>query len=93
MKPHPPGNYREAYDLAGEDALRKEFLDYALANGILLVSTCTGMLSTAMTSKEVDHLADVVERAFRTIRPALLTLMEIINLGDPRVSGWTFKSQ
>ena len=74
MKPKPPGNYREAYDLAGEDALRKEFLDYALANGILLVSTCTGMLSTAMTSKEVDHLADVVERAFRTIRPALLTL-------------------
>lgn len=71
MKPNPPGNYREAYDLAGEDALRKDFLDFALDNGILLVSTCTGMLSTAMTSKEVDHLAAVTEGAFRKIRPAL----------------------
>ncbi len=70
MKPNPPSNYREAYDKAGEDALRREFLDYALDNGILLVGTCTGMLSTAMTGKEIGRLADVVEAAFRKIRPA-----------------------
>lgn len=71
MKPNPPGNYRESYDMAGEEALRKDFLDFALANGILLVGTCTGMLSTRMTRKEIDHLADVTEAAFRRIRPAL----------------------
>lgn len=71
MKPNPPNNYREAYDLAGEAALRDAFLDYALANGIFLVSTCTGMLSTVMTAKEIDRLAEVVEGAFRSIRPAL----------------------
>ena len=71
MKPNPPRNYREAYDVANEDILRREFLDYALANGILLVGTCTGMLSTAMTGKEIDRLAEVVEGAFRKIAPAL----------------------
>ncbi|MCH7822282.1 MAG: aspartate aminotransferase family protein [Proteobacteria bacterium] len=71
MKPIPPVNYREAYDLAGEAALRESFLDYALANGIFLVGTCTGMLSTAMTAKEIDRLAEVVEGAFRSIKPAL----------------------
>ena len=48
--------------LAGEAAVREAFLDYALANG---------MLSTAMTAKEIDRLAEVVEGAFRSIRPAL----------------------
>ena len=71
MKPNPTRDYREAYDRTGEAALRKEFLDYALANGILLVGTCTGMLSTAMTGKEIDRLAEVVEGAFRKIAPAL----------------------
>jgi glutamate-1-semialdehyde 2,1-aminomutase len=71
MKPRPPGNYREAYDVAGENALRKGFLDYALDNGIFLVGTCTGFLSTAMTANEIDQLAEVAEGAFRTIRPAL----------------------
>ena len=74
MKPNPPQNYREAYDVAGEDALRNDFLDFTLANGILLVGTCTGMLSTAMTSKEIEHLADVTESAFRKIGPALRSL-------------------
>ncbi len=32
------------------------------------------MLSTAMTAKEIDRLAEVVEGAFRSIRPALHAL-------------------
>ena len=71
MKPNPPRNYREVYDHVGEAALRKEFLDFALDNGILLVGTCTGMLSTPMTQAEIDHLADVAENAFRKIGPAM----------------------
>ena len=74
MKPKPPKNYREAYDVAGEEALRKQFLDYALAKGILLVGTCTGMLSTPMTGKEIDRLAEVTESAFKQIKPGLCAL-------------------
>ena len=68
MKAEPPRNYREAYDSAGEANLRKDFLDFTAANGLLLVGTCTGMLSTAMSRKEIDRLADVVEGAFRKIK-------------------------
>ena len=70
MKAEPPRNYREAYDSAGEANLRKDFLDFTAANGLLLVGTCTGMLSTAMGRKEIDRLADVVEGAFRKIKTA-----------------------
>ena len=71
MKPNPPDNYREAYDVPGEEALRKDFLDFALDNGVFLVGTCTGMLSTAMTDREIGRLAEVTEGAFRKIAPAL----------------------
>ena len=76
MKPKPPCNYREVYDLAGEDALRKDFLDFALSKGIFLVGTCTGMLSTPMTAREIDRLAEVTEGAFKKIKPGLCALGE-----------------
>ena len=75
MKPNPPTNYRENYDRPGEAALRKDFLDFALANGILLVGTCTGMLSTPMTGKEIDQLAEVVAGAFKLIKPKLCAVV------------------
>jgi glutamate-1-semialdehyde 2,1-aminomutase len=71
MKAEPPTNYRECYDRPGENSLRKTFLDYALDKGILLVGTCTGMLSTAMTGKEIGRLADIVEGALKKIAPEL----------------------
>ena len=71
MRPNPPRNYRDVYDRDGEAALRKDLLEYMTQHGLLLVDTCTGMLSTAMTKKEIEKLANVVEAGFRSIAPRL----------------------
>ena len=71
MRPTPPRNYRDVYDRDGEAALRKDLLEYMTQHGLLLVGTCTGMLSTAMTEKEIEKLANVVEAGFRNIAPKL----------------------
>ena len=68
MKETPPSNYREAYVGGKEKTLRQAFLDYMLDHGILLINTCTGMLSTPMTSTEIDVLAQVAVDAFKKIK-------------------------
>jgi glutamate-1-semialdehyde 2,1-aminomutase len=68
MKETPPNNYREAYVGSKEKALRQAFLDYMLDHGILLINTCTGMLSTPMTDTEIDVLAQVAVDAFKKIK-------------------------
>ncbi|HEY4369653.1 MAG TPA: aspartate aminotransferase family protein [Steroidobacteraceae bacterium] len=68
MKETPPANYREAYVSAVEKSMRQAFLDHMLENGILLVNTCTGMLSTAMTDFEIDTLAEVAVKGFKKIK-------------------------
>lgn len=65
MKETPPANYREAYSSAAEKSMRQAFLEHMQENGILLVNTCTGMLSTPMTSVEIDTLAQVAVEGFK----------------------------
>ena len=68
FKATPPMNYREGY-AAPEQAKRvKSLLDYAFDNGIMLINTCSGALSTPMTGGEIDRLADVLLGGFRTIK-------------------------
>lgn len=68
MKATPPANYREAYVSGKEKAVRQAFLDHMVENGILLVNTCTGMLSTPMTNAEIDVLAEVAVAGFKRIK-------------------------
>jgi glutamate-1-semialdehyde 2,1-aminomutase len=68
MKETPPANYRDAYPSAMEKSMRQAFLEHMLENGILLVNTCTGMLSTPMTSIEIDTLAEVAVAGFKRIK-------------------------
>jgi glutamate-1-semialdehyde 2,1-aminomutase len=68
MKQTPPANYRDAYVSAVEKSMRKAFLDHMLECGVLLVDTCTGMLSTAMTDVEIDMLADAALAGFKKIK-------------------------
>lgn len=65
MKETPPANYRDAYVSAVEKKMRQTFLDHMLEGGMLLVNTCTGMLSTAMTDVEIDKLAEVAVAGFK----------------------------
>lgn len=60
MKQTPPENYRDAFANDDEVARLKFFLDFMFANGVMLISTGTGMLSTAMRTSEIDWLTEVV---------------------------------
>jgi glutamate-1-semialdehyde 2,1-aminomutase len=68
MKPEPPTDYRSAYADDDEVAALQEFLDYVTANGILLIGTGTGMLSTAMGQAEIDRLCEVSLAGFRHLK-------------------------
>jgi glutamate-1-semialdehyde 2,1-aminomutase len=67
FKAEPPGNYREAFATPEEDKSRQALLNHLLDNGILLIETCSGMLSTAMTEKEIDALGNAVLGGLRAI--------------------------
>ena len=60
MKPTPPCDYREAYVTRSEARRTKILLDHAIDHGILLINTCSGMLSTPMTHAQIDQLTDVL---------------------------------
>lgn len=68
MKPKPPTDYRSYYPGEEESRRLHVFLDYVSDNGILLIGTGTGMLSTAMGQKEVDKLSEVVLGAFKYMK-------------------------
>ncbi len=68
MKHEPPVNYRAAFATAEENARLKLLLDHLFDNGIMMINTCSGTLSTAMTQKEVDILVDVMLDGFRKIK-------------------------
>lgn len=68
MKATAPLNYRDTYVSPVEGAMQKAFLQHLLANGLLLIETGAGMLSTAMTEKELDKLAEVAVQGFRKAR-------------------------
>ena len=75
LKENPPKTYREAYQPPGEAVLLKELLDYLyLQEKIMMINTCTCMLSTAITAKEIDRLSEAMLNGFRYIKPKLEVL-------------------
>jgi glutamate-1-semialdehyde 2,1-aminomutase len=68
MKPEPPKNYRDSFASADESHKLKILLDHAFDNGVMLINTGSGALSTAMTEAEIDILAQVMLEGFRKIK-------------------------
>ena len=73
IKPEVPGNYRAAFLTTEESGLLNALLDYLFANGIMMINTGTGALSTAMTEKEIDMAVEIFLAGFRNIKPLLTT--------------------
>ena len=71
MKPEIPLNYRAAFALPGESKSTQLLLDHLFDNGIIMINTCSGALSTAMSAKEVDILIEVMLGGFRKIKPSM----------------------
>jgi len=71
MKPEPPINYRAAFETPEQAARLKVLLDHLFDNGIMMINTCSGTLSTVMTEKEIDILVDAMLGGFRKIKDLL----------------------
>jgi glutamate-1-semialdehyde 2,1-aminomutase len=68
FKAQPPTNYREAYVTPEANRLIKALMDHALDEGVMLIGTCSGTLSTPMTQVEIDRLTEVLLSGFRKIK-------------------------
>lgn len=68
MKPEAPQNYRAAFTSPLEKQCIALLLDHLFDDGFILMNTCSGALSTAMTTKHIDMLAESLLCGFRKIR-------------------------
>jgi glutamate-1-semialdehyde 2,1-aminomutase len=68
MTPEPPTTYREAYVDPDKARLTKALLDYSFEHGAMLINTCSGVLSTVMTEREIDALCEILAGGFRALR-------------------------
>lgn len=68
MKPEAPVNYRDAFSTPLQSKMTKVLLDHLFDNGIMMINTCSGTLSTAMTRNEIDHLGDAMLGGMRKVR-------------------------
>jgi len=64
-----PLSYRSSIGSESEKLCLAALLDYLFDNGLLMTETCTGFLSTAMTSVEVDQFAQILLDGLRQIKP------------------------
>jgi glutamate-1-semialdehyde 2,1-aminomutase len=71
LKAEAPQNYRAAFTTPTEKKATAMLLDHLFDNGFILMNTCSGALSTAMTQKHVDMLAETLLEGFRKIRGML----------------------
>ena len=71
MKEKAPRNYREAFMSEKENKLLKVLLDHLFDNGLMMINTCSGVLSTAMTENEIDILAEAMLGGFRKVKELL----------------------
>ena len=70
LKPDPPSEYREAYQDPVESSQITFLVNYLYDHGFMMINTCSGALSTAITETEVDQLAETLEAALRALPSA-----------------------
>ena len=73
MKPEVPTDYRAGFATALENQMIKKLLDTMFDQGVILVNSCSGMLSTPMTEQEIDFLGEALRVGFRKVRELLVT--------------------
>ena len=73
MRSQPPRDYRSGFPTREEKEALRRFVDGLYDEGIVIIHTGTGALSTAMTEVEIDRLADAVLASLRRIGTAPLS--------------------
>lgn len=72
FKPEAPDDYRAAFATPHEAAAREALLSFLFDNGIMLINTCSGTISTPMTQHEIDRLCGTLLAGLMKVRPLLL---------------------
>jgi glutamate-1-semialdehyde 2,1-aminomutase len=72
FRPTPPADYREAFGEPHQTRAKSSLVDFMFANGVMMIETCSGTLSTPMAQREIDQLCDVLLRGMKAIKPILL---------------------
>ena len=68
MQADAPRNYRDSFPSSDASERLKAFFDALLDQGILLVYSCMGAISTAMSEREVEQLIGAVDGALGSLR-------------------------
>ena len=68
MKPEVPNTYRKAFVTPEESKLISTLNNHLFDEGFIMVNTCSALLSTAITEKEVDLLAEATERSLKKMQ-------------------------
>lgn len=71
LKETPPTTYRDAFVGPEEQKCVSALLNHFFDNGLIMVETCSGLLSTPMTQAEIDHLSQTTLEGLRKIKPML----------------------
>jgi glutamate-1-semialdehyde 2,1-aminomutase len=72
MKPEAPRDYRGVYPTEAQTRSLKVLLDHLAENGVLMIETGSGALSTPMTEKEIDFLGEAMLAGFRKVKAQLI---------------------
>ncbi|MCM2252125.1 MAG: aspartate aminotransferase family protein [Ramlibacter sp.] len=71
MNAQAPRDYRGVYPSEAQSRSLKVLLDHLVANGILMIETGSGALSTPMSGKEIDHLSEAMLAGLRKVKAQL----------------------
>lgn len=71
LKETEPTTYRNAFITPDEQKCVSALLDHFFNNGLIMIETCSGLLSTPMTQSEIDQLSQVTLDGLRKIKPML----------------------
>ncbi len=66
-----PVSYRQAYEDEKIKNIIAAYIDHLYHKGVIIVYSCSCILSTVMTQKEIDILAEAALSGFRHVRPML----------------------
>jgi glutamate-1-semialdehyde 2,1-aminomutase len=67
----PPTTYREVYEDEKTIKINTMFLNHMFDQGVILIYSCSTVLSTVITQKEIDILTEAMCSAFKYLKPHL----------------------
>jgi glutamate-1-semialdehyde 2,1-aminomutase len=68
LKPQPPLDYRSAFQPPNEVKRIATLVDHMYDHGFMMINTCSGALSTALTETEVDQMVAALKTGLELVR-------------------------